>query len=177
MLKNCENAMNNINFKKRNFTSGLHMLGIIFIVVGLFVFISPLIFEAQNSFGKVFGIGMGAITVGLVIIFTFEGAIINWEEKRFKEYTSISGILVGDWVELPAITSVKLFSNSYIRTHVPNGISPTFSSSITDYLLIVYADSSQPLIKLIYSKKNKALKDAKQLAEGLGAPLMLNIKE
>ncbi len=169
--------MSNINFKKRNFTSGLHMLGIILIIVGLFVFISPFIFEAENSFGKVFGVGMGAITAGLVIIFTFEGAIINWEEKKFKEYTSISGILVGDWEELPAITSVKLFSNSYVRTHLPNGISPTFSSSITDYLLLVYADSTQPLIKMIYSKKNIALQDAKKLAEGLGVPLMLNIKE
>ncbi len=169
--------MNNINFKKRNFTSGLHILAIILIVVGIFVFISPFIFEAQNSFGKVIGVGMGAIIAGLVVIFTFEGAIINWEEKRFKEYTSIAGFLVGDWEELPAIASVKLFSNSYVRTHVPNGISPTFSSSITDYLLLVYADSSQPLIKMIYSKKNKAIRDAKKLAEGLGAPLMIKIEE
>jgi hypothetical protein len=169
--------MNNFNFKKRNLISGPHLLGPVLIIAGLFALLSPLFLESESSIEKIIGVGVGAIVIGLGIVSSYGGTLIDFTEKRFKEYFSIGGYKLGEWADLPDISIVKLISNSYVFTNIPNGISPTFSGKVTDFKIFLYSDASKPVFSFIYSNKDKAIKKAKKLASNLNAELVLKIPE
>ncbi|WP_373522259.1 hypothetical protein [Aquiflexum sp.] len=168
--------MNRFNFKKRNLVSGLHLLGPVLIIAGLFALLSPLFMESGSSMEKIIGVGVGAIVIGLGIVSSFSGTLIDFNEKRFKEYFSIVGYKFGEWADLPDISTVKVISNSYVITNTPNGISPTFSGKVTDFRTFLYSDASKPVFSFVYSNKNKAIKKAKKLASNLDAELVINIE-
>lgn len=167
--------MNNFNFKKRNLISGPHLLGPVLIIAGLFALLSPLFLESESSIGKIIGVGVGAIVIGIGIVSSYSGTLIDFSEKRFKEYFSIVGFKFGEWTTLSEISTVKVISNSYVITNIPNGISPTFSGKVTDFRIFLYSDASKPVFSFVYSKKNKAVKQAKKLAFNLNAELVLKI--
>lgn len=168
--------MNNFNFKKRNLVSGPHLLGPVLIIAGLFALLSPLFLESGSSMEKIIGVGVGAIVIGLGIVSSYSGTLIDFTEKRFKEYFSIGGYKFGEWENLPDISTIKVISNSYVITNIPNGISPTFSGKVTDFKIFLYSDVSKPVFSFVYSNKNKAIQKAKKLAYNLNAELVLNIQ-
>jgi hypothetical protein len=122
-----------------------------------------------------FAIGIGAIIVGLLIISSYDGPLIDFTQKRFKEYLSIGSYKFGEWVALPDI--IKVISTSYIRRNTPNGISPTLSGKVTDFKTLIYSNSPKPEFSLKYSNMDKAVKHARRLAADLNADLILNIPE
>lgn len=169
--------MNNFNFKRRNLVSGPHLLGSLLLIAGLFALVSPVFFKNESSIERVLAVGMGAILLGLVIVSSYGGTLIDFTEKRFKEYFSIGGYKFGEWTALPLIRTVKVISTSYTSTNKPNGISPTFSGKVTDFKTLICSNASKPVLSFMYSNKDKAVKHAKRLASNLNADLVLNIKE
>jgi hypothetical protein len=167
--------MNYFNFKKRNIITGPHLLGAVLIMAGLFVLVSPVIFENEPYTGRVLIVGVGAIILGLIIVTSFSGTLIDFSEKRFKEYMSLGGYKIGEWTTFPLNLTVKVISNSYIRTNTPNGISPTFSGRVTDFKTMICSDDSQPVLSIVYSNRDKAVKQAKRIAFNLNADLVLDI--
>ncbi|MEK6481522.1 hypothetical protein WJR50_28520 [Catalinimonas sp. 4WD22] len=149
--------MNIFNFKKRNLATGPHLLGLIIIMAGLFALASPLFFKIESSEERVLGVGIGAISIGLVIVSSYSGTLIDFNKKKFKEYTSICGFKLGEWTSLPVISTVKLISISLMRTNKPNGISPTLSGKVTDFKTVLYSNTSQPVLSLVYSKRDKSM--------------------
>ncbi|TRX60587.1 hypothetical protein FNH22_05925 [Fulvivirga sp. M361] len=159
-------SIKNYNFKKRNLFSGPHLLGLILIAAGLFALISPTILESDSSFEKILLVGTGAIAIGLVIVSSYHGILIDFAGNRSKEYFSLCGYKFGEWVELPKIIKVKLKSVQYKATNTPNGISPTLSGNITDHRVLLYADKPTPVHSFIYAKEERAFQEANYLASG-----------
>lgn len=60
---------------------------------------------------KVLSIGAGALTLGLGIVSSYGGTLIDFTEKRFKEYLSIGGYKFGEWKALPPILTIKISFN------------------------------------------------------------------
>ena len=164
--------MDYFNFKKRNLTSGPHLLGMLLIFAGLFALLSP---TSGSSLERIIVVGAGAITLGLLIVSSFSGTLIDFSQNRFKEYLSVCGYKFGNWTALPEIVKIRVISTSYISKNAPNGISPTFSGKVTDYKTLVYSITSNPVLSFDYSNMNKAVKHAKDLATNLNADLVLDI--
>lgn len=167
--------MKEFNFKKRNLISGPHILGPLLIVAGLVALVSTLIFKNDTSLVRTLLVGGGAIILGILIIKSYEGTLIDLSNKRVKTYFSIAGYKLGDWSTLPDISLIKVVSNSYVRTNVPNGISPTFSGKVTDFKTLLYSVDANPVLIFVYSKKKKAIKQATKLATNLNAELILEV--
>ncbi len=169
--------MNNFDFKRRNLVSGPHLLGSLLIIAGLFALVSPVFFKNESSVERVLGVGSGAIILGLIIISSYGGTLIDFTEKRYKEYLSIGVYKFGEWTTLPVILTVKVISTSYISTNTPNGISPSLSGKVTDFKVLMYSNASKPVLSFVYSNRDKAVRHAKSLAANLNADLILKIPE
>lgn len=126
---------------------------------------------------KILGIGVGAIIIGLLIVTSFSGTIIDFTHGRFREYTSIGGLKFGDWSSIPVISKIVLISASYTATNTPNGISPTLSGKVTDFKTLLYSDSAKRVISFTYTSKEKASRDAKSLATQFNCDLEIQIQE
>ena len=141
--------MKEFNFKKRNLVSGPHILGPLLIVAGLVALVSAVIFKNDVTPVRTLLVGGGAIVLGLLIINSYDGTLIDLRNKRIKTYNSIAGYKLGDWTALPDISLVKVISTSYVRTNVPNGISPTFSGKVTDFKILLYSDDTKPTLAFV----------------------------
>ncbi|MEM8940156.1 MAG: hypothetical protein AAGC64_12490 [Bacteroidota bacterium] len=169
--------MKKFNFKKRNLLSGPHLLGTLLIFAGLFVLVSPTFLKSGTSRERILAVGIGAVIVGLLVVSSFGGTLIDCTQRRFKEYLSIGGYRFGEWMVLPDILKIKVISTSYISSNTPNGISPTLSRKVTDFKTLIYSNSSKPILSFKYSSMDKAVEHAKRLAADLDADLVLNIPE
>ncbi|MDW3192925.1 MAG: hypothetical protein R8G66_11190 [Cytophagales bacterium] len=167
--------MHHFNYKNRSLTSGPHLIGALFILAGLFALASPYIFNMVVSTERVMAVGIGATLFGLLIVTSYSGVLIDYSQKRYKEYTSVAGYKFGEWEVLPTVSEVQVLSISYIHTNSPNGVSPTLSGRVTDYKTLLYADDGQPLLSLDYTNKNQAVKQAEDLASSLNAELVFKL--
>ncbi|WP_157593762.1 hypothetical protein [Pontibacter actiniarum] len=169
--------MRTFNFKRRNLTSGPHFLGLLLLTAGVLAFVGPLFLKSESSVERTVGIGLGAILVGLVVVSSYGGTLIDFTERRFKEYLSICGYKFGAWTTLPVILTVRVISASYMSTNTPNGTSPTLSGRVTSFKTLLYSDAPKPVLSFVYSDRDKAVRHARSLANSLNADLVLNIPE
>lgn len=123
---------------------------------------------------RVWVVGMGAITLGLLVLSSYSGVMIDIAQKRFKEYWSVAGYSFGKWIALPEISNVKVFSTTYLSSNIANGISPTLSGKVTDFKTLLYSKSSNPVLSFEYTHMDKAVKDAKRLSTALDAELTIS---
>lgn len=169
--------MNSFNFKRRSLVSGPHLLGTLLIVAAVFAFVSPVIFTIDSSAERVVGVGVGAMLLGLVVLSSYGGTLIDFTGKRMKEYVSICGYKIGEWTALPVILTVKVVSSSYRSTNTPNGISPTLSGRVTDFRALLYSNAPTPVLSFVYSNRAAAVKQATRLASNLNADLVLSLPD
>ena len=169
--------MKNFNFKNRHLVSGPHLLGTLLIIAGLIALVGPIFYKSGSSTERILAVGTGSLALGLAIISSYSGTLIDISQNRFKEYISICGFKIGEWMILPEILKLKVISNSYINTNTPNGISPTLSGKVTDFKTLLYSDDQKPVFSFTYANRDKAVKQARRLAEDLNADLMLNNPE
>jgi len=164
--------MINFNYKRRNLLSGPHLAGSLLIIAGLIALLSPLFIINGSSIERAYLVGAGALIIGLVIISSYGGTIIDFSNKKFKDYFSICGFKYGEWTSLPVIKHVTVVSISYISKNTPNGISPTLSGKVTDFRTLLYSDKGDPAFSFIYSDRERAVKQAKYLACSLDVNLI-----
>ena len=155
------------NFKRRHLFSGPHLLGFLFIAVGIFAIISPAIIKSDSSLNRSFYVGATAIILGSMIVLTYSGTVIDFNKKRVKEYLSVFGYQFGEWTNLPNIIKIAVITVNYKATNTPNGISPTWSGNVTDYKVFLYSKKSTPILSFIFSNKERAVKAAKLLSANL----------
>jgi hypothetical protein len=165
------------NYKIRSLFSGPHLLGSLLILAGFIAFASPAILESESSLEKIIGVGAGAVILGLLIISSYSGTLIDLTGKRYKDYQSIGGYKLGEWNTLPDILKVRVISDSYLSTNTPNGISPTLSGKVTRFRISLYSSGSEPVHSFLYSNRKKAIKEANLLASNLNADLILGIQD
>lgn len=164
-------TMKRFNFKRRKLFSGPHLLGSLLIVAGLVALVSPLVMEEQASLEKVYGVGVGALLLGLLIVTTYKGTLIDITGGKWKTYVSVCGFKFGEWASLPGIHTVKVIATTYLQTNTPNGISPTLTGSVTEFVLAMCGSDATPLFSFIYTNRARAVEQAKRLAFNLGANL------
>lgn len=166
--------MKNYDYKTRNLFSGPHLLGMLFIGAGIFSLVSPeFITDSDYSSERSLWIGVIALTFGLIITFTFTGKLISFEENKIKEYTSVLGFKMGEWIGLPNVKHIKLTSEVQTSSNTPNGISPTLSGNTICYkvLLTSSPDTNKNSYVLEFSSKDKAMASAQLLSKGFDVQL------
>lgn len=159
--------MQHFDFKERNLISGPHLLGLLLVITGIFVLISPAFLSSGSSIEKVLAVGMVSVIIGLLIILTYKGTLIDFEKKKFRKYSSIAGFKFGEWKPLPHLSKIKVASKTYISRNTPNGISPTLSGKVTEFNTLIYSIDSEPIFLFTYPNQKESLKHAKRLAKGL----------
>ncbi|EPR67766.1 hypothetical protein ADICYQ_3192 [Cyclobacterium qasimii M12-11B] len=116
---------------------------------------------------KTLWVGISAFIAGLLIINTYEGTLIDLNEKKIKEYFSFCGFKTGDWKKLPPVKAIKLVPIEQKTTNLPNGISPTFSTIKSSYEIILFFSPEYPTYTFSYTDKSVAKKKLKLLSEKL----------
>lgn len=147
--------------------SGPHLLGMLFTLAGTFSLISPYLIE-DTSANRSLYIGLGGIGFGLAILSIYGGTLINFKGKKIKEYHAVLGYKFGEWKDLPDITSVRLIAHSYEDTNISNGISPTLSGEVTDYLGVLCNQEEEPVVSLLFTREKKAIAEINKIADQLG---------
>ena len=145
------------------------MLGLIFIAVGLFTVISPTIITSDSSFERSIYVGAGAIVLGSMIVSSYGGTEIDFNQKRVKENSSFLGYQFGEWAALPDVKRIAVITRNYKATNTPNGISPTWSGIVTDHKVFLYSENPKPIISFVFSNKEHAVEAAKLLSANLDA--------
>jgi len=148
---------------------------VILIFAGVFVLLSPKFVVSQTSLEELLIVGATSVIIGLIIASTNGGTLIDFIENKVKKYHSISGHKIDNWTKLPVISTVSVISISYFSTNIPNGISPTFSGTITEFRILLLSENLTPVFTFKYKSKNLAVNVAKQLATTLRATLELKL--
>jgi hypothetical protein len=160
------------NFKNRSFFSiGPHLLGLIFIAVGFFTLVSPLFMPGDNSLAKAIIVGSTAIAFGGMVITSYPGTFLDFQNMRYKTYYALVGYQFGQWKTLPSIKLVKVFPYTFKGSMTPNGVNPTATVQFTKYIVALYADQPKPLLALEYENKNTALEGSIIISDALQATL------
>lgn len=163
--------METYNFKKRNLTASPHLFGLIGVAAGIFIIISPSFLASGSSVEKTIVVGVMALVIGLIIVTSYGGTLIDFGTKGVKEYFVFCGYRTGRWEPLPPIEKVKVVATSFRSTNTPNGISPTLSGKVTEYKVLLYSDNPTPTFSFIYTKEDEAKTKAQQIAKGLDVEL------
>lgn len=150
--------------KKRQLFSGPHLLGMLFILAGIFSLVSPYLIEDTSADRSLY-IGIGGIGFGLMVVSTYSGILIDFKGKRVKQYNAILGCKLGNWTKLPQITSVRLVTDRYEATNMANGVSPTLSGEVTDYVAFLCNPAGEPELSMVYTREEKAIRDVTAIAE------------
>lgn len=163
--------MSKFNYKKRNLLSGSHLLGVLLVLAGLFALSSPYFLASGVSQEKILIIGIGAASIGMLIISTYSGILIDFKKRKSMEYFTVCSFKFGKWEPLPTIDQVKSISKTYTSSNTTNGISPTLSGKVTVYHVFLYsATLDQPIFSFAYSKEKMAISNAQKLAQNLKIP-------
>lgn len=165
--------MNYFNFKRRKLTSGPHIIGMLLIVAGSINLVSPVLLNNETAIEKVLAIGLGALILGLIIVLSYSGTLINFATMKAMKYTSVVGFRFGEWEELPSIENINVITKRYRSTNTSNGISPTLSAKVTDFRVYLHSNNVRPELSFIYSNKEEAVNQAQHLASNLNAKLVI----
>ncbi len=87
--------MADFDSKRRNLTSGPHLLGVLLMAAGLFALASPMFLVSESAWEKILGVGAGAILLGLFIWLSYGGTRIDLTEKKMQDYLSVGGYRFG----------------------------------------------------------------------------------
>jgi len=155
--------MQQFNYSRRNLASGFHLLGVLFILGGVFALLSPLFISSGLPIERTRLVGIVFILVGFLITQLYTGIQLDGDQKRFREYLSIIGIRLGKWEPLPTFSSIKWKEINRTSSNIPNGVSPTLSGTITFYRVILYGEDTKMVFSFDYKKNEKAIEKAQEL--------------
>jgi|GEM_PF-2191075 len=144
---------------------GLSKVGYLTIAAGLFVGASPLFVEDDNSVAKAVLVGTAFAGIGALLSFTRKGVLFDFAGKRYKEYTAVTGIKIGQWEVMPPFDRIAVRQGTYRYQTTSNGISPSFNVSNTLYYVSLYAGNPDPNVVLTTASRKEALKDLKILTD------------
>ena len=143
----------------------------VFILAGVFAWVSPYLFDQDNEPLKVILVGSFGVLLGLTLKFCTMGVQIDMKSKRIRSYSSYFGIRTGTWKDLPEFTKIVLTSKKVSFWNTPNGISPTFKTDTVTYTIGLFAKGEQPEYIIQSESESLTEREAKRLAELLGVTL------
>ena len=143
----------------------------VFMLAGMFAWVSPYMFEQDNEPVKVILVGSFGVLLGLTLRFCTMGIQIDMQTKRIRNYSSYFGIRVGEWKYLPGFKKIVLTSKKVTYWNTPNGISPTFKTDTTMYTIGLFAEEDKPECIIQSESEKLAESEAKRLADLLDVTL------
>ncbi|WP_338224776.1 hypothetical protein [Algoriphagus confluentis] len=150
----------------RHKNSGYLLAGTVSILMGLAVWITPFFLEVSTPISKILWVGGIPLLLGLGLISTFSGTLIDFEKKKIKRYQSMLWVKAGKWEPLPGINHAELIHHTYQHRNLPNGISPTISSEITTYKCVLKLEGNELLV-FDYAREKDAIRALAQIQKGL----------
>lgn len=137
----------------------------VFIVAGLFAWISPLLVHLDVSNLRVAIIGLIAIIIGTILKLNYFGLQIDQSNNRIRNYTTFLGIKTGVWQKSPQVIKITVTSKNVSTWNTPNGISPTYKSNTVIYTIALFSISDNPDFFIQTDNKNIAMLKAEQLSK------------
>lgn len=125
-------------------------------MMGMIVSTVPLLVEVDTAFIEIFFVSGVPMVIGVFMISTYTGTLIDFEANKSKKYQSILWFKFGKWQNLPKIENAELIHYTYFIRNRPNGISPTLSGEITVYKCVLVAKGKKFLV-FDYSKETVAI--------------------
>ncbi len=153
------------NHSSRNKNNGPNLFGVILILMGVIVLIFPQFFDVNTPYNKVLMVSGIPLMVGLFLISTYSGTLIDFDANRYKEYQSILWFKIGDWQSLPKIENAELIHHTFLQRNTPNGISPTLSRQVTIYKCVLIAEN-QKFMAFDYTKEAEAIAALEKIKDG-----------
>ena len=150
---------------------------VLFTAIAVVFWMSPLFIEQENPLLRTMVLGAVSFLIGLCFRFSYLGVEIDADKEKVRKFTSILGFKIGDWENLPALQKLVLTSAVSNAWNTPNGISPTFRSTSTLYVITLVADSAIDNITIKLQNKTQAQASAKALAELLHLETQDNLGE
>lgn len=145
---------------------GPRLLGLILIAAGALVLIVPFFIVIGTDPQKIGLVGGGALIIGLIIVSIYSGILLDFDNRRYKEYQSIFWIKLGTWQQLPTIERVELVLHSFRSKNTPNGISPTLVQDVTIYKCVLLANGTK-FLSLDFAKEKDAVSALERIKRGL----------
>ncbi|MDX5340305.1 MAG: hypothetical protein LPK25_14855 [Cyclobacteriaceae bacterium] len=158
--------MHLFHHSSRDKNNGYLLAGIVLLIMSLTVIVIPFFQEVETPFFKLLLVGGIPFLLGLGLISTFSGTLIDLGKKKIKRYQSIFWVKTGKWEPLPRINHAELIHHTYQHRNLPNGISPTISSEITTYKCVLKLEGNELLV-FDYAKEKDAIHALAQIQKGL----------
>lgn len=150
----------------RDKNNGYLLAGSVLLIISLIIFGIPVFQEIETPFSKILLVGGIPFLLGLGLVSTYSGTLIDFEKKKLKKYMSIFWIKTGLWESLPQVENAELIHYTYQQKNLPNGISPTISSEITTFKCVLKLEGKKLLV-FDYANEKNAIKALAQIQEGL----------
>lgn len=144
--------MNNIRHQKLGmlFPPAARTSGVVFILIGFYLIIYPLISEADSN---IYG-GFLPLLIGIFMISSTNGILLNTRTKSYKSYTNIFGFKQGSWKSTAPYPYITLL-HQQVSTYAHSKSNRTAQTSSHLYYDIYLIDSSKRHEIHIYRTKNQ----------------------
>jgi hypothetical protein len=137
---------------------------LMFIIIGITLIICGFILWIFDSRMK---IGLTILLIGLIIVFTRKGTIVDFNQRRIKYYIGLFFIKIGNWKTIEDYTFISLLkinqkSYGYSRTGVQ------FSERKKIYRICLLNKTHRNRLKITdFKDENNAYLEAQRIAENL----------
>jgi surface polysaccharide O-acyltransferase-like enzyme len=145
--------------------------GYVFIIIGIYLIIYPLISETTDS--NIFG-GFLPLLIGIFMTSTTNGVLLDTENKTFKNYTNIFGYKQGSWRSIDPYPYIILLRH-HISTYAHSKSNRTAQTSSHLYYDIYLIDASKR--HKIHIQRTKDQEIAEESIRDLGDLLDVEIIE
>ena len=138
---------------------------LMFIIIGITLIISGLIL--LGTFDSRAKLGITILLIGIVIVFTRKGTIVDFNERKIKYYVGIFFIKIGNWKTIEDYFFISLLrinrtSYGYSRTMVQ------FSERKKIYrICLLNKNHRSQLLITDFKDENNAFLEAQQIAKNL----------
>lgn len=155
------------DYKNRKLTTGLHLLGVLLILAGIFALSTPFYLNPATTLERIVGVGSSAILLGVFITFCYTGILIDFKGRKYKTYFNIGWYKTGEWIQLPADLTIDFLKITYKGRSTSNGVSPTFSGKVKVYIIHIRSSQDEKILSFEYESKQKAHRKLEELKAGL----------
>ena len=136
-----------------------------FIIIGITLIISGLILI--GTFDSRIKLGITILLIGIVIVFTRKGTIVDFNERKIKHYVGIFFIKLGKWKTIEDYTFISLLrikrtSYGYSRTMVQSS-----ERKIIHRICLLNKNHRSQLLITDFKDENNGFLEAEQIAKNL----------
>lgn len=160
-------SLQKFNHSYRSMLSGGRLFGLVLIFLGLVVILTAVFVEVETNTLKIALVAGIPFLIGVILVSTYTGTLLDFENRKYKEYQTLLFFKLGEWKKLPKIEHAEMILHSFRSRNLPNGMSPTLSGEVTIYKCVLISNGTK-FLALDFEKEKAAVAALKKVKEGLG---------